>query len=73
MESSSKIGLKYLPNEESVFMKSQVYYELWDDNSENLSWCDNSNGNLIAFIISDFLQIVIFTKYFSTLNFPLLQ
>ena len=37
------------------------------------SWCDNSDGNLAESIISDFLQIAVFAKYYSTLNLPLLQ
>ena len=33
----------------------------------------NSGGNLVVFIISNFLQIAILAKYFSKLDFPLLQ
>ena len=33
---------------------------------------DNSNGNSAVFI-SDFLQIAVLAKFFSTLNYPLLQ
>ena len=48
----------------------RVFYQLWDDNSERLSWYDNSDGNLVSFIISDFLQVAVFAKYFSRLIFP---
>ena len=25
-----------------------VFYELWDDNAEKVSWCDNSDENLVV-------------------------
>ena len=46
-----------------------VFYYLWGDNSERFSWCANSDGNFAVFIIRNFLQISVFTKYFSRLIF----
>ena len=81
MKSISWIEQKYLLNEKNqnwwshkdTYDHQRVFYELWDHISKKLSWDDNSDGNLLVFIISDFLQTTIFTKYFSTLNFALLQ
>ena len=55
----------YIYSHKYVYDHRRVLYLLWDDNSKTLSWCANSDGNLVVFTISNFLQISIFAKFFS--------
>ena len=55
---------QHLWSHEHTYDHKEDHRELWDD---------NSNGNLVIFIISNFIQIATFAKYFSTQRFSLLQ
>ena len=63
----TKIRIYEVTNMPSIMGKFSINYEMTTPKS------DNSEGNFVVFIISDLLQITIFSKCFSTLNFPLLQ
>ena len=58
-----RIKVEIPPNNKNQHLWSHehAYDHKWDDNSEKLSWCDNSNGNLVVFH-----QIITFAKCFST-------